>query len=169
MEEESYELVSKNMLKNLREENKALKKEVSIVKQNLSEENTFKKYFDDIVGVFREESQKEREIFFNFLDEIKQINEKTFQKVIDKNREDINPILELIKQIEEMANHIEKNSNKDSEKTLNEILKVISSKNKQDFSSENKNNFKKIESKLDEIDDFLKKLKLMLSKVKKIE
>lgn len=176
--DDDYELVSKEILNNLREENKNLKKKLEEKScEKIEFDST--KLIDKVVLAIDEKSKKETLEIKKNLDEIKEINKNTLDNLIqqtsnlDKRLEDmISTINDLVKSLLEIITknkeeHISENELKLDEKekisikTLSEKIDYFESLSKQNLAFNSQ-----IQIKLDEINLFMKNLRILLSYVK---
>ena len=86
--EEQYELISKQTLLELREENKKLKEQLKNEKQlTTTDKNEFQKQFlIDIKEMLEQKHEEEKKELFNELREIKEINKSTLDNVLQKTQ-----------------------------------------------------------------------------------
>lgn len=167
--EDLYELVEKDIVKKLRDENLKLKEQVEKqyleLKKVNSSDNT--KLISELVAAFNEQSKKERASVIQTLNEIKELNRNTLNNVISEteNLESkldtmVKTLQELIVSISELTEEIvKKDSASEVKNSLNSFLVEFQS-SKSNVNAEN------IEKKLDELEKFMNNLKILLIQLK---
>ncbi len=167
--EDLYELVEKDIVKKLKEENLKLKEQVekqySELKKVNSSDNS--KLISELVAAFNEQSKKERASVVQTLNEIKELNRNTLNNVISEtqNLENkletmVKTLQELIVSISELTEEIvKKDSANEVKNSLNNFL-VEFQASKSNVNAEN------IEKKLDELEKFMNNLKILLVQLK---
>lgn len=164
-----YELVERDYVNNLKEENIKLKSQVEKQFNELKtlHQSSNSKLIEDIIQVFNEQTKKEREFIVSGLNEIKELNKNTLDNVIVKTQnldlrlEDmIKTIQELILSISELTEELKKKDD-NVKKLLEDFSKTIQNKN-QDGAQTNEI----IKKKLSDIEKFLNNLKSLLSQIK---
>ena len=159
--DDDYELVPKNLLQELKEENKKLKEQLD--RREEHKENT---NISAITKSIQEESKKEREIILQNLKEIKEINKSTLNNVVTKTSEldhkleslvgTLNGLIGSLGDIlEEFKDHAGGNNSEIMDQ-LNKKLEELSMTN----------NYDSIDVKLKEIESFMNNLKLLLAQIK---
>lgn len=164
--EEEYILVSKDEMSKLKQEIARLKTELE-TKPKVSEIPVpdTSEIVSKLIEVLHSESQKERELILQNLDEIKELNKSTLDNLLTKTQKLDGQLEDMVDTIstlvDSLSNVLDKFSSiKDLDKFVPE--KIIEMKN---------NNIEtevdsKVLAKLDEIDLFLKNLRILLSYVK---
>ncbi|MDA3856081.1 MAG: hypothetical protein PF569_07520 [Candidatus Woesearchaeota archaeon] len=167
--DDEYELVAKSSIRDLKEENSKLKKENDLLKQKTlvpqKQAQPDTKLLSQIIQVINEESKKERETIINHLDDIKDLNKSTLDNLVTKTQslDDrlegmIGSLSGLVESMKDMLDH-----SSDSNIELISIeLKNINSKLEKQITQPNSS----IETKLEDIELFLKNLRILLSYVK---
>ena len=167
--EDLYELVEKDIVKKLRDENLKLKEQVekqySELKKVNSSDNT--KLISELVAAFNEQSKKERASIVQTLNEIKELNRNTLNNVISEtqnleNKLDnmVKTLQELIISISELTEEIvKKDSASEVKNSLNNFL-VEFQASKSNVNAEN------IEKKLEDLEKFMNNLKILLIQLK---
>ncbi len=165
--EEDFELVSKQELMRLREENNKLKSNLENApktdKKAESQKNVDQnKLISNIIAALHEESKKERELIIENLTEIKDLNKSTLDNLLTKTQELDSKLEDMIDTVshlvESLQKIVEKLTNFGSDEIKEEIKKI------QDLKLDK--SLDKTNSKLEDIDMFLKNLKVLLSYVK---
>lgn len=164
--EEEYILVSKDEMSKLKQEIARLKTELE-TKPKVSEIPVpdTSEIVSKLIEVLHTESQKERELILQNLDEIKELNKSTLDNLLTKTQKLDGQLEDMVDTIstlvDSLSNVLDKFSSiKDLDKLVPE--KIIEMKNN---NSETEVDSKILE-KLDEIDLFLKNLRILLSYVK---
>jgi DNA primase catalytic subunit len=166
--DDSYELISKQHLKKLKEENANLKQELDNLKLKLlnNKENNKPVTLDkEVLYEIEQISKKERETIISYLEQIKELNEKNLDRTLTRTE-----ILD--KKLESLAETM-----KDLVINLEEVIKEVPSQRQEeiDLLKELKTNIIKfhsdpeiaqIQAKLLQIEDFMTKLKILLSQIK---
>jgi hypothetical protein len=177
MNDDIYELVPKEFVKKLKNENKELKEELEKLKQELilvkkeKGDSAPKKIVldDEVLFQIQEISKEEKKVIVEYLDSIKQNTEQMLDKTLsrtetlNKKTEDlINTIRDLVINLTEILDNLE--SKNDIGDEFSYIKSIINELN----SSASKHNVDiiHIEQKLTEIEDFMTKLKILLSQIK---
>lgn len=159
--DEDYILVPKDEVSNLKAEIKKLKKELDEKPEaQIEPQININEFVGKLVEVLHEESQKERELIINNLNEIKDLNKSTLDNLLTKTQkldgqleEMIDSVGDLVDTLSHVADKFSKNNNFD------EIISKL-----QDTSIQNVDS--QVLAKLDEIDVFMKNLRVLLSYVK---
>lgn len=174
--DDDYELVSKRLVTQLKEENAKLKTQLSSIPEPSSEPIDNSALIEQIVATLHEESQKERELILENLGELKELNKSTLDNVLNKTQqldERLEGIVDTTEGlVEHLSNLVESLSNfKGSFNTdsinekISELLKNQSVPVSMPSLPENLNTTE-IMSKLDEISIFMENLRVLLSYVK---
>jgi len=160
--DDDFILVSKNEITTLRKENEELKKKIKekpepVVSQKQDID------IDDFVGklvqVLHEESQKERELIIENLNEIKDLNRSTLDNLLTKTEKLDGQLEEMVDSISGLVDNLANIANKFSKtQNFDDLIKKIRDSPAQ-VSPE-------VIDKLDEIDVFMKNLRILLSYVK---
>ena len=189
--DDEYELVPKELIGELREENERLKNQVKELRQKNENEDFSKDkkkgedLFKEVIFTIQEESKKERKILFEELNKIKELNEKSLTISLSKSDQ---LELRLEKIVEEMKSMVESLSvvveemssgeNSKIEALFNKLNSHLNeSKNENEKNSsyvgeENLDNcdidekLSNIENKLEYLELFMNNLKVLLSYVK---
>lgn len=158
--EDDYELISKQHLKALRDENAKLKLELQNGVKEQQNDNS--KLISEILDTIHEESKKERELIILNLNDIKDLNRTTLDNLLSKTQrldDRFEKIIETMSGLVASLTELISNGPKDEE---NVNIKELIEKITQLESASNVD----IMVKLDEIDSFLKNLRVLLSYVK---
>lgn len=173
--EEQYELISKTHLQEYKDEITRLKKELENSKNEKKinsgkEENTLK--FKEIVTQIQNESKKERELIVSQLEDIKDLNKKTLDNILNQNQNLTSKLENLVSTLKHLTS------------TLSEVIEELPSNNTIEISSlldELKLNLKnnqtqqihskedyslELLAKLEDIETFMKNLRILLSYVR---
>jgi len=154
--DDEFELVSKDFLKNLKEENKILKEKLENI--NINKFETTKKIQDketlNILLKIKEENTEKNQEIIKLLRNLKELNEKNVTQNLNKTEKLENNISEIIFTMKNLI------------KSVEGVVENISENQK---NIENQKNSKNIENKLEEINLFMVNLKKLLSSVKSIE
>lgn len=166
--EDLYELTPKDLVVNLKKENEELKAQVQRQFLELQKFNSTSnsKLIDEIVAVFTKEAQKERGLIIQNLNEIKEINIELNQQMVLRTQNLEAALKEMVKTLQELIVSIseitlefkEKNSATQIKNAVDTISESLQSAN---FSSN-----EDIKRKLEDIEVFMKNLKLLLSQIK---
>lgn len=154
--EEQYELISKQALLELKEENKKLKEQLKNEK-NLSskEKNEFQEQFlIDIKNMLEKKHDEEKKELFEELSQIKELNKTTLDNVLKKTQnldlrledmiETLQGLVSTMSEVIDNTHHIsEEEQNSNTTVFENEIAKVV--------------------IKLEDIETFMKNLRILLS------
>lgn len=160
--DDDYELVPKDLLSELKEENKKLKEELS--KHEKHYEST--KLLTPIVRAIQDEGKKERELILNHLREIKDLNKSTLTNIINKNDSLDNRLESLMGALDSLVDSLKEitaeigdmgteHSKQATQELAESLERVISD-----------SGIYNVEEKLKEIEDFMTNLKVLLSQVK---
>lgn len=167
--DEDFELISKEVIKKIREENRKLKTklgETTKISGKKSKKETTKA-LTDIKKLIDEEAKKERALILENLSEIKEINQKTLESVIKRTENLDNRLEEMIGTIgnlvDSLKDVIEEVSGKDATSKIDEILDEIKEAKAEPGPTEK---IDEIKTKLQEIETFMNNLKLLLAQIK---
>lgn len=174
MDEDSFELVPKNTIKKLKDENSELKQQLEIYKTKVEAtsnqkvpEVDYDKIISDIIKTLHEESQKERELILDHLTEIKDLNKTTLNNLLDKTEKldtrlesMINTLSDLIQASREIISEVSNSDNQEIKEVLEKLVEVNSEE------KESIEDFEKIKEKIDDIEKFMNNLSILLSYVK---
>jgi hypothetical protein len=152
--EEQYELISKQSLLNLKEENKKLKEDLkSQNKTTTLEKNSFQEQFlVDIKQMLEKKHDEEKKELFSQLNEIKELNKSTLDNVLHKTQG-----LDL--RLEDMIDTL-----KGLVSTISEVIEnEPQQQNTSQMSSVFENEIAKITIKLEDVETFMKNLRILLS------
>lgn len=167
--EDLYELVEKDIVKKLRDENLQLKNQVEKqfleLKKINSVDNT--QLISELVAAFNEQSKKERTIVLQTLNEIKAFNKITLDNVISETQNLENKLENMVKNLQDLIISIselteeivKKDVSVEIKTTLNSFLENL------ELSKGNTNN-ENIEKRLEDIDKFMNNLKILLIQLK---
>ena len=167
--DDDYELVPKDLISTLRAENKQLKEQLNIssTKTQAETKNDFSKLLEEMKNSFVQESKAERDLLLKGLNNIEDLNKKTLDNLISKTDSHdkkfdivIESFGELIDSVSQITEEI--SSNFESLKSLSEMLKKEDT-NSLDSDSDKIN---LMVEKLEDIDLFMKNLRVLLSYVK---
>lgn len=166
--DEEYELISKSVIKSLREENKKLKQEIEIQKnkkQEIFEKNenkTNKILINDIILQISSEAKKEKEAIVTILNDIKELNKKTLDNTLTRTEAidtKLENMIETLKSLVLNLSNIIDELSKDRQKNINEDINELKQK---PYQIEINNIYKKLE----DIELFMNNLKILLSQIK---
>jgi exonuclease VII large subunit len=155
--EDDFELISKQHLKDLRDENKRLKAELA----NAPKQVDNSKLISDILEAIHEESKKERELIIHNLNDIKDLNKTTLDNLLINTQNLENKFEKVIETMSSLVSSLSEMLENNFEGEKEEIRELINKL----MNFEPKNNLD-IMIKLDEIDSFMKNLRVLLSYVK---
>lgn len=177
--EDEYELVPKQYLKDLKEENKRLKEELKNPKKEEPEEENPKvddkiEFVNHIIEVLHEESKKERELIINNLNDIKELNKSTLDNIIDKTQSldsrlenMVDTLKNLTGSLTELMNNY---PNEDNSEEKGEVKHIIEKLDSIDISKSTEmaqeRYISQINQKLAEIELFMNNLKILLGQIK---
>jgi len=161
--DDDFELVPKEVFAKLKEENAKLKEQVD--KRVEKTENT--QLLPEFKKLLEEEGKKERDLILKYLGEIKELNKSTLSNVLDKTTS-LDGKLEtivgglngLLETLSELIDEFKNTSGVDSKEILQEIKARLSSEEGTGLKLET------MEAKIEEIDEFMKNLRELLSQVK---
>ena len=166
--EDDYELVPKALISSLKKENETLKAELEnrAGQKHKETKQDFAKLLQDMRKAFMDESKNERELVLKGLEDIKDLNKKTLDNIVTKtdsyeNKMEtmIESLGELIGSVTQIADEISRNF-----ESLKGISEFAESK-KEDIKSNAEVMFE-MKEKLDEINLFMKNLRVLLSYVR---
>jgi hypothetical protein len=164
--EEEYELISKEILKNIRQENLALKSELTKTPFHYNgQDQTPDQFIHQMIEAFRKETKKDHDEFLVQVKEIKDITKSTLDNLLQKNLEQ-NQRLEqitthfqdLIKTISEFVDYSAQENQANMKKLLDAITTSVQENS---FSAQST-----IDTKLFEIQNFMNNLKTLLAQIK---
>lgn len=177
--DDEFELVSKAELKKLREnnskdnannsknnENKLKDSNNTSESKNQEKTQISKEVLEQFREIIKQEQKLDRENLIQDLTHLKDLNKTTLSSVLERtDKLDtrietlVNAISDLVKTVHEL---VEENS-KETQVDNSEIISKIESLK---TNSKSEQSHKQIETKLEEIDEFMKNLKLLLSQIK---
>ena len=161
--DDDYVLVSKDEVSKLKAEIVQLKKELK-EKPDASVEPQIdvNELVSNLVQVLHEESQRERELILQNLNEIKDINKSTLDNLLTNTQKldgQLEEMIDTISGLVENLSTIVTKFSKDKEFNVDELIKKIKENSNVEIDE-------KLLQKLDEIDVFMKNLRILLSYVK---
>ena len=179
MEDEQYELVSKTTLKELRDENARLKKELSEQKNKQpTQQKQQKKEVDSssiekiLKNQLQEFEKNQKQLLSDEFEEIKELNKSTLNNVLS-NSQNLNTklsgIIETMQTlVENLSTLLEEVSQNSSQNNIEEQFSKIKKELLESLNSSNNDNQENEEvlTKLRDIETFMENLKLLLSQVK---
>ncbi len=165
--DDDYELFSKRSIVELKEENKRLKLEATTKPTKI--EFNDNEIVSKITAALNEEGKIERDLITKSLNELKELNKSTLDNLITKTQElddrlegMIGSMAGLVETLKDIVDHSNENNNPQLELDLKEIkasIDVINSRSELEGTGN-------INMKLEEIDSFMKNLRVLLSYVK---
>lgn len=171
MGDDDYQLVPKNAIQDLKDENKKLKEEIQALKEQgpTNSNIDISEHLSELTSIIQEENKKERELVMHNLNEIKELNKSTLDNLLertesldDRLESMVGTISELINTSKELINEISSNNNhSDEDPVLAQIKQMLFSMNNMNEMESNN-----IHQKLEDIEIFMKNLKTLLSYVK---
>jgi hypothetical protein len=157
--DEQYELISKQSLSDLKEENKKLKEQLK--NQNTTtkqEKNSFQEQFlVDIKEMLAKKHDEEKRELFTQLSEIKELNKTTLNNVLQKTQGldlRLEDMIDTLKKLVSTMSEVIHETKGEEEDTLFE---------KEDVNSIYETEVAKIAIKLEDIETFMKNLRILLS------
>jgi len=163
MNDESYELVSKSYIEELKEENKKLKKQ-------LNDKTGGSKEKIPQIQTILEETKKERDEIKKYLNDIKELNQKTLNSTLSKSASIENKFEDMVSTLKDLILNLNEmistfpNENDYVKEIITELQK---NKINLGYSSNNLNgNSDDVIKKLVDIELFLNNLRVLLSYVK---
>ncbi len=171
--DESYELVSKEELEKLREENQSLKEKIEKNSTKIQKQD-FSEIIEIIKQTLKETSINELNLINENLTHIKDLNKQTLSNIIDKNQaidsrleNMINTLKDLVSYLSEALNEIDKGKKdfieNNSKQNNSENLQITQISDLNPFDNVNT---ELIMEKLEEIEEFMNNLKFLLSQIK---
>lgn len=165
---DDFELVPKDLIHDLKKENEELKKKL----ERREENGPDKKLVPEIKKIIQEEISKERTTLVKEIKEIKELNKSTLNNVLSRTQtldhklEDlVSSLNDLLKSLNEVVNEI---SDSKGHGAVEKMDKLTSKIEELEFALNNKEDTN-LEQKLEDIEDFLTKLKVLLSQVKPVD
>jgi len=172
--EDDFELVSKEKIRGLREENKRLKKELEsrpTIEESRTDDKKNQELVSQIIKELHKESTKEREFILANLNDIKDLNKSTLDNLLIKTQ-DLDTQLEAIidtfsNVIDSFKSIVDNNSLQGSESNdLKEVITRLDLLSQNSVNSTHEDYNANILNKLNEIDTFMKNLRILLSYIK---
>ncbi len=159
--EEQYELISKQTLLELREENKKLKEQLKNEKQlTTTDKNEFQKQFlIDIKEMLEQKHEEEKKELFNELHEIKEINKSTLDNVLQKTQSLDIRLEDMIETLQGLVSTMTELIEHNSEEKEDDLFKEEPIQGSEIFENE----IAKVTVKLEDIETFMKNLRVLLS------
>ncbi|MEC8339984.1 MAG: hypothetical protein VXZ40_05125 [Nanoarchaeota archaeon] len=159
--EEQYELISKQTLLELREENKKLKEQLKNEKQlTTTDKNEFQKQFlIDIKEMLEQKHEEEKKELFNELREIKEINKSTLDNVLQKTQNLDIRLEDMIETLQGLVSTMTELIDHNNEEKEDDLFKEEPIQSSEIFENE----IAKITIKLEDIETFMKNLRVLLS------
>lgn len=152
--EEQYELISKQTLLELREENKQLKEQFKTQKKtSVKQKNEFQEQFlVDIKEMLEKKHEDEKKELFKELSEIKELNKSTLDNVLQKTQGLDLRLEDMIETLQGLVS------------TLSEVIDNNSQNQENQSNTEVfENEIAKIAVKLEDVETFMKNLRILLS------
>lgn len=159
--EEQYELISKQTLLELREENKKLKEQLKNEKQlTTTDKNEFQKQFlIDIKEMLEQKHEEEKKELFNELHEIKEINKSTLDNVLQKTQNLDIRLEDMIETLQGLVSTMTELIDHNNEEKEDDLFKEEPIQSSEIFENE----IAKVTVKLEDIETFMKNLRVLLS------
>ncbi len=159
--EEQYELISKQTLLELREENKKLKEQLKNEKQlTTTDKNEFQKQFlIDIKEMLEQKHEEEKKELFNELREIKEINKSTLDNVLQKTQSLDIRLEDMIETLQGLVSTMTELIEHNNEEKEDDLFKEEPIQGSEIFENE----IAKVTVKLEDIETFMKNLRVLLS------
>lgn len=159
--EEQYELISKETLLELREENKKLKEQLKNEKQlTTTDKNEFQKQFlIDIKEMLEQKHEEEKKELFNELREIKEINKSTLDNVLQKTQSLDIRLEDMIETLQGLVSTMTELIEHNNEEKEDDLFKEEPIQGSEIFENE----IAKVTVKLEDIETFMKNLRVLLS------
>ncbi|MEC8221065.1 MAG: hypothetical protein VX028_03240 [Nanoarchaeota archaeon] len=159
--EEQYELISKQTLLELREENKKLKEQLKNEKQlTTTDKNEFQKQFlIDIKEMLEQKHEEEKKELFNELREIKEINKSTLDNVLQKTQNLDIRLEDMIETLQGLVSTMTELIEHNNEEKEDDLFKEEPIQGSEIFENE----IAKVTVKLEDIETFMKNLRVLLS------
>lgn len=152
--DDDFVLVPKDKVSKLEAENKALKEKIDSKVDKT--DNT--KFLPEIIKEIQDESKKERELILQHLNEIKELNKSTLNNILHKNENLDEKLESVVSVLSELVGTLSEFSDEMKGKSNRDVIAKLDSMKTPDMSN--------VEMKLDEIEDFMNKLKTLLSQIK---
>jgi DNA repair exonuclease SbcCD ATPase subunit len=157
--DEQYELISKSELKQLKEENKQLKQQLQNLQttsnKTIEPKINLKKINEEIKKTLQEHVEQEKQILIQEIKEIKELNKTTLSNVISKSQTleskletMVETLQELTSNLSELISKVPEQQSKEEDDTIRDDINIT------------------LVQKLEEIDTFMKNLRILLSYVK---
>lgn len=168
--DEQYELVSKSTLKELKDENERLKKELAQKpKEQIVQPQKNPEIEKTIKNLFSEFEEKQQKVLNKEFEEIKELNKSTLNNVLS-NSQNLNTKLSgiietmqhLVENLSTLLEEVTNNSTDNLEDQFKQLKKdLLAGK-----TSEDSTYHEEILTRLTEIETFMENLKVLLSQVK---
>lgn len=166
--DDEYELVSKSLMTNLKDENKRLKAELEMLKNSKQDviekkEDLNKDLINDIILQISSEAKKEKEEIVNTLNEIKELNKKTLDNTLSRTETidiKLEGMIDTLKSLVTTLSTIVDELPKDKQEDVNNLLVQL-----KDIDPQNQQ-FATMNQKLDDIELFMTNLRILLSYIK---
>lgn len=176
--DEQYELISKRKIQEYKDEIAQLKEELE--KAKIENKNTPKQEIQkqesvnikEIIAQIQIESKQEREIITSQLEDIKDLNKKTLDNILNQNLEFTNRFEHLLETLKHLTSTLSEmldelpNQNTTQITTMFDEIKLSLKNNQNKYPIENSPDNLEILAKLEEIEIFMKNLRILLSYVK---
>jgi len=172
--DDEYELVSKEYVENLKKENLELKNKLKdlqssvVIDKNInSNSKKTEDRFSEVIFAIQEEAKKERELVLKELENIKELNEKSLTTTLSKS-DDLEIRLEKMvdgmkEMVDSLSTIVDEIKTQDSSK-YELLAEKISTQINNDLKVDGE--VASIAKKLEDIDLFMKNLRVLLSYVK---
>lgn len=169
--EDQYELISKETLQQLREENQRLKNELAQKQQQPQEESQSIDIEGSLKELFSQFEENQKKILSDEFEQVKELNKSTLNNVLstsqnlnDKFSGIIETMQQLVENLSRVLEEVSKNSNSgtDFESKFEELKKKLD-ENKNSSQNESQ---EEIVARLAEIETFMENLKVLLSQIK---
>lgn len=166
--DEEYELISKEILKHIRDENKSLKDELSKTPFHYDgKDQTPDQFVHQLIDIFRKETKKDHEEFLQHILEVKELNKATLDNLLQKNQEQQKKMEELTSHLQELIGSMKDIVELFSQETTTNNQKVIETIKTTLEQQEHTNPaITEINSKLQEVQGFMNNLKTLLAQIK---
>lgn len=174
--DEQYELISKSKIQEYKNEIAQLKEKLQKnskkeVKSENKNENSL--MFKEVITQIQKESAQEREIVLNQLEDIKDLNKKTLDNILSQNEQLtqkfenlLDTLRHLTSTLTEVVDELPSENTSQISTLLDEIKLSMKNTNHNNNEDRLSNSDPEVLAKLDDIETFMKNLRILLSYVK---